>query len=249
MICATDKFSVSFLRLVALSSVVYLLGCVQILADSEQIRAGRASVVDGDTIDVHGERIRFNGIDAPESSQLCLDGYGQRYRCGAASADSLAHFLASSSPVSCIFVERDRYGRFVGDCHVANGRSVQEWMVSSGFALDWPKYSGGKYAALQNEAKIARRGIWKGEFQMPWDWRAENKSGQTEQANPVPLAAFAEGKGGCMIKGNINSKGEHIFHSPGQRDYQRTKISEGKGERWFCSTEEAVAAGWRPAAR
>jgi hypothetical protein len=66
----------------------------------------------------------------------------------------------------------------------------------------------------------------------------------------VPLAsATGLNRDGCVIKGNINSKGDRIFHVPGQHDYQRTKISEGKGERWFCSSEEAMAAGWRPAAR
>lgn len=215
----------------------------------EESVVGRASVVDGDTIDIQGERIRFNGIDAPESSQLCLDEVGNKYRCGAVSAKALADFLSTSLPVSCTVVDRDRYGRFVGDCHLANGKSVQEWMVSSGHALDWARYSGGKYATLQEEAKNGRRGVWKGDFQEPWSWRADNKGGRFKNRAPVPVGSEAAVKGGCAIKGNINSKGDRIFHMPGQRDYQRTKISEGKGERWFCSTEEAMTAGWRPAAR
>ena len=50
---------------------------------------------------------------------------------------------------------------------------------------------------------------------------------------------------GCMIKGNINSKGDHIYHCPRWRDYDKTEIDEEKGERWFCTEEEARAAGWR----
>jgi endonuclease YncB( thermonuclease family) len=249
MICVMGRVSASFALLVIWLTSAYLCSCVQVLADVGQVLVGRASVVDGDTIDIHGERVRFNGIDAPESSQLCLDGSGNKYRCGAASAIALADFLATSVPVTCSFVDRDRYGRFVGDCHLANGDGVQDWLVSSGYALDWPRYSGGKYAALQDEARAARRGIWKGEFQMPWEWRAEKRAGHIKNAASVPLASTAGASGGCVIKGNINSKGVHIFHVPGQRDYQKTKISEGKGERWFCSAKEAIAAGWRPAER
>ena len=49
----------------------------------------------------------------------------------------------------------------------------------------------------------------------------------------------------CLIKGNINSKGEKIYHVPGQQYYNDTKIEENKGERWFCTEAEAIAAGWR----
>ena len=52
---------------------------------------------------------------------------------------------------------------------------------------------------------------------------------------------------GCVIKRNISSSGERIYHVPGQRYYDNTQINESKGERWFCSEQEAVAAGWRKA--
>ena len=133
---------------------------------------GRASVTDGDTIEIHGERIRFNGIDAPESAQTCEDGNGQTYRCGARAADALDRFLAASSPTRCDFVERDRYERFVGDCYRSDGASVSAAIVAAGWAMDWPRYSGGAYAEQQdaanalepeNRAVIARR---RDEFQV-----------------------------------------------------------------------------------
>lgn len=98
---------------------------------------GRASVVDGDTIEIHGERVRFNGIDAPESAQTCDDREGKAYRCGAQAAKAVDAFLSASSPTRCDFVERDRYGRFVGDCYRADGTSVQAWIVGNGWAMDW----------------------------------------------------------------------------------------------------------------
>ncbi|MDQ6436362.1 thermonuclease family protein [Mesorhizobium sp. LHD-90] len=205
--------------------------------------AGRASVVDGDTIEIHGERIRFNGVDAPESSQLCLDAGGRKYRCGSMSANALADFLGQSTPTTCELVERDRHGRFVGNCYRADGTSVQEWLVLNGFALDWERYSGGAYAKLQEDARSRNSGLWSGSFENPWDWRANKRV----PAAAVPLSA--QDGGGCRIKGNISASGERIYHVPGQEHYARTGISENKGERWFCTADEAVSAGWRPAAR
>lgn len=210
---------------------------------------GHASVIDGDTIEIHGERVRFNGIDAPESAQQCRDSAGKSYRCGSKSAAALDDLLKASSPTRCEFVERDRYGRFVGDCFRADGISVQEFLVRSGWAMDWPRYSNGAYATFQDAAKAERIGIWAGEFQPPWEWRAAGGAAATPPAQIVPLLNASQDARGCNIKGNISSKGERIYHLPGQEHYGRTKISTSKGERWFCSEAEARSAGWRPARR
>ncbi|MEO3998892.1 thermonuclease family protein [Mesorhizobium sp. CAU 1732] len=212
---------------------------------------GRASVIDGDTIEIHGERIRLNGVDAPESSQTCEDGNGKAYRCGARAASALDEFLSASSPVRCEFVERDQYGRFVGDCFRADGTSVQEALVRSGWAMDWPRYSNGAYTGQQEAAKAERLGIWVGAFQSPWEWRAAQRGSKEAPAQIAPLVGVSSSSspGACDIKGNISSKGERIYHLPGQEHYGRTKISTSKGERWFCSEAEARAAGWRGARR
>lgn len=212
---------------------------------------GRASVVDGDTIEIHGERIRFNGVDAPESSQTCGDGGGKAYRCGASAANALDEFLSTSSPTRCEFIERDRYGRFVGDCYRADGTSVQEAVVRSGWAMDWPLYSNGAYAGQQEAAKAERFGIWAGTFQPPWEWRAAQRGSNEAPAQKAPLvgASPSSSSEACDIKGNISSKGERIYHVLGQEHYGRTKIFTSKGERWFCSEAEARAAGWRAARR
>ncbi|WP_378952444.1 thermonuclease family protein [Mesorhizobium sp. ANAO-SY3R2] len=133
---------------------------------------GRASVIDADTIEIHG-------IDAPESWQVCHDRSGAAYRCGKAAADALDGFLAASRPTRCEYVERDRYGRFVGKCYRADGQSVARWMVRNGHALDWPRYSKGVYAGEQAKAKAGRRGVWQGNFIEPWKARLRrvNQSG------------------------------------------------------------------------
>lgn len=130
---------------------------------------GRASVVDGDTLEIHGQRIRLWGIDAPESRQTCERG-GRAYRCGQESAQALDRWIAGRT-VSCIPRGRpDRYRRIVAVCRVG-GQDMAAWSVRQGHALDYRRYSAGAYARLEAEAQVARRGMWAGEFQRPWEWR------------------------------------------------------------------------------
>jgi endonuclease YncB( thermonuclease family) len=134
---------------------------------------GRASVVDGDTIDINGMRIRFNGIDAPESWQKCQRADGTQYRCGAAAAFALDDFLAASRPTRCEPVDVDRYHRIVANCFRADGKNVNAWLVRTGNAVDWVRYSHGAFAADQNMAKAANAGIWSGSFVSPCEMRAK----------------------------------------------------------------------------
>lgn len=134
--------------------------------------AGRASVIDGDTIEIQGTRIRLHGIDAPESAQTC-ERNGKPWRCGQAAALALSDWL-EAGPVACQPIERDRYKRTVAKC-AKGGQDVAGWLVTQGWAMDWPRYSGGAYTAAQGEARQARRGIWGSEFQPPWEWRATKR--------------------------------------------------------------------------
>jgi endonuclease YncB( thermonuclease family) len=135
-----------------------------------QILTGQASVIDGDTIEIHRQRIRLSGIDAPESDQLCRGDDSLPYRCGAKAANELDRFIAGR-PVSCEQVDMDRYKRVVAFCSVA-GADLGEWLVRQGLAFDWPRYSRGKYAVAEREAQRAERAVWSGSFVQPWDYRA-----------------------------------------------------------------------------
>ena len=135
---------------------------------------GAARVIDGDTIEIGGERIRFNGIDAPELAQTCEDGQGRSYRCGATARQALGRFLDASQPIRCDFVSRDRYGRFVGNCFRADNASVSAYLVRNGFAMNWARY-GGTFASDERAAKAESRGIWSGSAQPPWEWRAAHQ--------------------------------------------------------------------------
>jgi endonuclease YncB( thermonuclease family) len=97
---------------------------------------GQASVIDGDTLEIHGTRIRLWGVDAPESSQLCRGADSNLYRCGASAAHDLD---IARRPVNCTPISEDQYGRSVATCSVG-GTDLGEWLVRHGLALDWPQY-------------------------------------------------------------------------------------------------------------
>jgi len=197
---------------------------------------GRASVTDGDTVVIRDTRIRLHGIDAPESAQTCQDAAGKDYRCGQAAALALSDRIGQS-PISCEPRDTDRYGRTVAVCRKVD-EDLNAWMVSQGHAIAYRRYST-DYVGAETAAKVAKRGIWAGTFQKPTDYRKGKRAGGPD-TTPSPAAA-----GGCTIKGNISAKGDKIYHMPGTRDYERTRISEKSGERMFCTETEAQAAGWR----
>ncbi|WP_411781269.1 thermonuclease family protein [Bradyrhizobium sp. UFLA01-814] len=120
---------------------------------------GQTSVIDGDTLEIHGTRIRLWGVDAPESSQLCRGDDSLQYRCGAQAANDLDGFIARR-PVNCVPLSLDQYGRTVTTCSVGRA-DLGEWLVLHGLALDWPQYSKGRYGVAQHNAERAGRGIWK----------------------------------------------------------------------------------------
>src|SRR6266446_1135840 len=136
---------------------------------------GQASVIDGDTIEIHGARVRIFGTDAPESDQLCHDARSYPYRCGQKASNGLFEFI-DRRPVECVEVDRDRYKRAVSVCTVG-GTDIADWLVRTGLALDWPQYSKGAYAAAQAEAKREQRGMWTGSFKEPWTYRACRRAG------------------------------------------------------------------------
>jgi len=201
--------------------------------------SGIVAVIDGDTLDVGGARVRLHGVDAPENAQSCDTGSGAQWACGDWVTQE-ASLRFAGREARCETVDIDRYERIVARCAV-DGADIGETLVSEGLALAYVEYSRA-YEAEEAEARAARRGIWRGEVQAPWDWRRAKRAGQSTP-DPAPERVEA---GGCAIKGNI-SGGGRLYHMPGDPYYGRTKIDTGAGERWFCSEAEARRAGWRHA--
>jgi endonuclease YncB( thermonuclease family) len=158
-----QAIAITFISLAALTSMV---GDRAFANDN---LTGQASIIDGDTLEIHGTRIRLWGVDAPESTQLCRGEDSNQYRCGAQAANDLDAFIARR-PVSCLPISLDQYGRTVARCLVGSV-DLGDWLVRNGLALDWPHYSRGKYGSAQRDAEQAGRGIWKGSYVEPWLYR------------------------------------------------------------------------------
>ena len=189
---------------------------------------GSADIVDGDTIKLGGIPVRLYGIDAPETRQTCQRG-GRIYSCGKEATKALVELIAGQI-VQCEIVGTDDYARALGICSVAD-TEINSTMVRNGWAFAFVKYSD-RYTADQDAAQLVKAGFWAGSFIKPWEWRL----GEVQAAQDTR---------DCAIKGNVNREGERIYHMPFQQFYPRTKIDESKGERWFCTEQEALEAGWR----
>ena len=186
------------------------------------------AIADGDTFTLltavkQQVKIRLAEIDAPES--------GQPY--GSKSKQALSGLIFGKD-IRVVVQTTDRYGRTVGRPYVDDVDICAE-MVRIGAAWAYREYLRDKgLLTLESQARTDKRGLWgtsEAQAMPPWEWR--RSGGQ----NTV--------SGGCQIKGNINSKGDRIYHVPRSSSYGATRINESKGERWFCSEAEAMAAGWR----
>jgi endonuclease YncB( thermonuclease family) len=126
---------------------------------------GRPHVIDGDTIEIEGRRLRLDGIDAPEGGQSC-ERQGQRYDCGSEATRALTRII-NGQPVRCEGSKRDRYGRAIVTCF-AGRTDVGRELVTQGWAV---AEFGETYVREESAARSARRGLWAGQFQRPIDWR------------------------------------------------------------------------------
>jgi endonuclease YncB( thermonuclease family) len=219
--------------------------------------SGIAKVREGDQVNIGNSRIRLGGIDAPSVDQLCLNNSGERWTCGIAARDELIKHTDNKTWSCHVRQAADRRGRTIARCEV-DGEDIQKWMVRNGWALAYVRFSH-DYDADEAAAREAKAGMWQGAFIAPWDWRVRNKKTAILGATKPPanshavLLASASGpvapSPDCTIKGNVNSSGECIYHRPTSRWYAQIKMNVSKGTRWFCSVEEAEAAGCRETRR
>ncbi|EAQ34811.1 nuclease (SNase-like) [Nitrobacter sp. Nb-311A] len=237
------------LRTIA-AAILPALYCLSAVAVRAETILGEAHIVDGDTVEIGEKKIRLNGLDAPETDQLCLDAKGKKWACGVASRDALAAF-SKTRPWSCDVSGNDRYDRFLASCSIA-GQNINQWMVRHGWALAFVKYSD-RYVAEETKARDTQAGLWSGAFIAPWGWRSRNKQSAVFGAVSVPTNAQELLLGSvssqeapdpaCTIKAGV-SNGECIYHLAGDRWYAKMNMDK-PDRRWFCSEQEAEAAGCR----
>ena len=129
--------------------------------------ADNLRVVDGDTIVLNGEKIRFTGIDTPELKQTCMQG-GEEVGCGMTAKMLLVKKIGNNTP-ECVREGKDAYKRTLAECFV-NGESLSKFLVRSGYAFAYRKYST-KFIEDEEFAKANKLGMWAMTFQYPWDFR------------------------------------------------------------------------------
>jgi endonuclease YncB( thermonuclease family) len=148
-----------------------------------QTISGRASVIDGDTIEIRGERIRLFGIDAPESDQSCTV-QGKTFPVGQRAAFALADKIASRV-VDCRPKDLDRFNRPVAACSVT-GEDINAWMAANGWALAY-RYFSRDYVSQEEQASKRKLGIWQcNDFVAPWDWRRDHPQTNSQQTKDKP---------------------------------------------------------------
>ncbi len=187
-------------------------------------------VIDGDTIELeNGQKVRYIGINTPETvdPRKSVECFGKE-----ASLKNKELVEGKNVRLEKDISERDKYSRLLRYVYV-DDIFVNDYLVRQGFAYasTFPpdvKYQD-QFQKAQLEAQQQNRGIW------------SNCQQGSSESNPQTTTSDSN----CQIKGNISSSGEKIYHLPSQRYYNQTTIDESKGERWFCTEDEAIAAGWR----
>jgi len=127
--------------------------------------------IDGDTLRVgDGSEYRLFGIDAPELHQTCKEANGKSWACGRAAKARLTTLIKGGN-VQCVEKSKDRYGRVVAMCSAQGVPDLGQALVQQGYAIDLGGEIGNPYQADEEQAKAAKRGIWRGNFERPSDWR------------------------------------------------------------------------------
>ena len=158
---------------------------------------GKPRIIDGDTLEIAGERIRLHGIDAPEARQTCTEQSGKEWNCGQEATWALARIIETHW-VRCEGNKRDKYGRLIAKCFTGP-YDIEAKMVQQGWALAYRKYST-DYVAEEAEAKAQKLGLWRGQFVAPWDWRRGERLASEAQKSCCKLCRKGKACGNSCIR-------------------------------------------------
>jgi len=151
--------------LISVTALIFILAI-------NQVKSQTVKIVDGDTIHLNGEKIRFTGIDTPELKQSCLK-EGIKNSCGVTAKQLLIDKIGNNN-VECISEGKDQYKRTLAECFV-NNESLSSYLVRNGYAFAYRRYSK-KFVADEDYARINKLGMWSMKFDYPWDYRKFKKN-------------------------------------------------------------------------
>ena len=230
------------------------------LLSAGQSWAADPTVKDGSTLQLADVTYRLDGIDAPEFDQICIDEQADTWACGVAARDQLTNFIGSRQ-VHCEDLGADTgyRKRHIGVCTVEGETvSLNQLLVRQGFALNSELSAKGRFKDDEAAAKNDRRGLWKGCFVTPQEFRHGRKDGAllggscpTDKERAIRDVLFPDHPAmpsGCSIKGKLALRA-HVTGNVGIYQIQgcRNYPALAKPDRWFCSEEDAQAAGFRRA--
>ncbi len=151
--------------LISVSTLIFILTI-------NQVKSQTIKIIDGDTIHLDGEKIRFTGIDTPVLKQTCVNA-GVKDNCGITAKQILIDKIGDNI-VECISEGKDQYKRTLAECFV-NNESLSSYLVRSGYAFAYRRYSK-KFIPDEDYARINKIGMWSMEFDYPWDYRKSKKN-------------------------------------------------------------------------
>ena len=164
---------------ISICLIFFFLTYNDVKSEEVKIISGIAKVTDGDTIQIGKKKIRFFGIDAPETNQLCqkpwltisILTFNKSYPCGKISSNKLKNKIDNKFLI-CKWTSIDRYKRFIAECF-KNKKNINLWMVRNGYAVAYRKYSK-KFIIQEKMAQKEKLGLWAGTFDLPWVYRKKN---------------------------------------------------------------------------
>lgn len=195
--------------------------------------ARSALVFDGDSFDFAGRHFQLAGIDAPELGQRCDKGEGRAATCGLTAAYELRKRLQlDPRPLRCWPLRDTAEGATVSTC-AAGEDDLALVLVESGYARALPDAQV-DYRLAEEKARSSKIGLWTGQAEAPWAWRAERERAGAQTPEQ-----------GCVIAGIVDQAGRQLYFGPLDHAYAAKSVNPARGERWFCSDEDARRAGWR----
>lgn len=242
------------------SRALLLAALISAVLPTSRLWAAGATVKDGATLQVGNATYRLDGIDAPAFDQTCIDAHADPWACGVAARDQLAQ-LIGDRPVRCddLGADPSYRKRRIGVCKIeGDPTSLSQLLIRDGFALNVEASATGRFKSDEARAREGRQGLWKGCFIAPQEFRRGKKDGpllgaacRADRDREIREALFPDDlamPSGCSIKAKYAVRARvtgnlGIYHLQACRSYPALT----NPDRWFCSEEDAQAAGFRRA--